>query len=66
MAVVFKVIVIAYAALDLTVSIRAALERGLRCGLWLMVVFPILHMSYGTGYLRGLFEFSCSSEERNF
>jgi len=56
MSDVFKVIVIAYAALDLTVSLRAAIERGLRCGLWLLLVFPILHVSYGFGYLRGLLD----------
>jgi len=42
------------AALDLTVSLHASLERGLRCGVWLMVVFPTLHLSYGIGYLSGL------------
>jgi hypothetical protein len=57
MAVIFKIIVAAYAALDLTVSLHAALVRGLRCGLWLMFVFPILHMSYGMGYLAGLLNF---------
>jgi glycosyltransferase involved in cell wall biosynthesis len=56
-AILFQVIVIAYAAIDLTVSLRAALERGLLCGLWLLVVFPILHISYGIGYLRGLLNF---------
>jgi glycosyltransferase involved in cell wall biosynthesis len=54
MAVIFKMIVIAYTALNLAVSLRACLERGLRCGLWLMIVFPILHLSYGIGYLNGL------------
>jgi hypothetical protein len=57
MAVISKLIVVAYAALDLTVSLRAAVERGLRCGTWLMVVFPILHMSYGIGYLKGILDF---------
>jgi glycosyltransferase involved in cell wall biosynthesis len=54
MAVIFKIILITYTALDLTVSLHASLERGLRCGLWLMVVFPVLHVSYGIGYLSGL------------
>jgi glycosyltransferase involved in cell wall biosynthesis len=57
MAVISKLIVVAYAALDLTVSLRAVIERGLRCGTWLMVVFPILHMSYGIGYLKGILDF---------
>jgi glycosyltransferase involved in cell wall biosynthesis len=57
MAVLFKAIIIAYVALGLTVSFRSVLERGLRCGLWLMVVFPLLHISYGIGYLRGILDF---------
>jgi glycosyltransferase involved in cell wall biosynthesis len=56
MAVVLKIILIAYAALDLTFSLRPSLERGLCCCLWLLVVFPILHVSYGTGYLSGLLD----------
>jgi GT2 family glycosyltransferase len=57
MAIISRLIVVAYAALDLTVSLRAVFERGPRCGLWLLVVFPILHMSYGIGYLRGIINF---------
>jgi glycosyltransferase involved in cell wall biosynthesis len=57
MAILLQVIVIAYAAVDLTVSLRAALERSLHCGLWLLVIFPILHISYGIGYLSGLLNF---------
>jgi GT2 family glycosyltransferase len=57
MIAVLKVISVIYAALDLTISLRAALERGLRCGLWLIVVFPILHISYGIGYLKGIIDF---------
>jgi glycosyltransferase involved in cell wall biosynthesis len=54
MAIIFKIIIIAYTAVNFTVSSHASLERGLRCGLWLMAVFPILHLSYGIGYLNGL------------
>ena len=57
MAVFFTAIVIAYAALNLSISTRAALERGVRCGLWSVVVFPILHMSYGIGYLKGILDY---------
>jgi glycosyltransferase involved in cell wall biosynthesis len=56
MAVVFKAIVIVYAVIDFAVAFRAGLERGLHCGLWLLVVFPIVHLSYGIGYLRGLLD----------
>jgi glycosyltransferase involved in cell wall biosynthesis len=57
MAVLFTAIIIAYAAIDLTVSLRAAIERGRGCGLWSMVVFPILHISYGIGYAHGILDF---------
>jgi len=57
MAVLFKAIVIPYATLDLSISLHAALERSVRCGLWSVVVFPILHMSYGIGYLKGILDF---------
>lgn len=57
MAVLFTAIVIAYVALDLSISARAAHERSVRCGLWSVVVFPILHMSYGIGYLKGILDF---------
>jgi GT2 family glycosyltransferase len=64
LAVVFKIIIAAYVALDLTVSLHAAPQRGLRCGLWLMIVFPILHISYGIGYLRGLFDLVVLGERK--
>lgn len=52
MGVLFGIIVTAYVALDLTVAFRAAFERGARCGLWLAVVFPLIHISYGVGSKR--------------
>ena len=57
MTVLFAAIVIAYATLVFSISIRAALERGVRCGFLSVVVFPILHMSYGIGYLKGILDF---------
>ena len=57
MEVLFGIIVTAYAALDLTVAFRVAFERGVRCGLWSVVVFPLIHISYGMGYLKGLLDF---------
>jgi len=57
MAVLVAAIVIAYAALDLSISALAALRSGVRCGLWSVVVFPILHLSYGIGYLKGFLDF---------
>jgi hypothetical protein len=57
MAVLFAVIVVLYATLGLCISIRAAFDKGLRCGLWLAVAFPVLHVSYGIGYLKGILDF---------
>ena len=57
MALFFTAIVIAYVALDLSISTRTALDRSVRCGFWSVVVFPILHMSYGIGYLKGILDF---------
>jgi len=57
MAVFFTAIVLAYATLDLSISTCAAIEKSVRCGLWAVVVFPILHMSYGIGYLKGILDF---------
>jgi hypothetical protein len=57
MAVLFGIIVTAYGALNFTVAFCAAFERGVRCGLWSVVVFPLIHISYGMGYLNGLLDF---------
>jgi hypothetical protein len=57
MMALFTAISVTYAMLDLSISIRAALEKGVGCGLWSVVVFPVLHMSYGIGYLKGIFDF---------
>lgn len=57
MTALFTTIIIAYVVLDLSISIRAALDRSVSCGLWSVVVFPVLHMSYGIGYLKGILDF---------
>jgi len=57
MALSFKVIVTGYAVVAFSISFHAALFKSIRCALWLALVFPILHMSYGLGYLRGVLDF---------
>jgi glycosyltransferase involved in cell wall biosynthesis len=57
MAVLFGAIVIAYAALDVIVACRAVVKRNVSCGLWSIVVFPLIHISYGIGYLKGVLDF---------
>ncbi|MDH4079257.1 MAG: glycosyltransferase family 2 protein [Nitrospira sp.] len=55
--VLFGAIVTAYVVLDVIVAFHAAFERDVRCGLWSVVVFPLIHISYGIGYLKGLLDF---------
>ena len=56
-AAAFAVILLAWAG---TVALCAAQQmpaRGVRCALWLLLVFPVMHFSYGLGYLRGIVDF---------
>jgi hypothetical protein len=57
MAILFGAIVTAYVALDVIVACGAAFSRNVYCGLWSVVVFPLIHVSYGIGYLKGLLDF---------
>ncbi|QPD03647.1 MAG: putative Succinoglycan biosynthesis protein ExoA [Candidatus Nitrospira kreftii] len=47
----------AYFTIDLIIGVNVALKHGVRCGLWSALVFPILHVSYGIGYLKGIQDF---------
>ena len=53
---VFAGIAGAYAAAVVTFSARAIGRHGLRCALALAVVFPVLHFSYGFGFIRRAIE----------
>lgn len=46
-----------YLVADLSIAGSVAIKKGVRCGLWSTIVFPILHISYGVGYLRGVLDF---------
>jgi glycosyltransferase involved in cell wall biosynthesis len=46
-----------YLAADLIAAGAIARRAGLRVGLAVSVVFPVLHFAYGLGYLLGVFEF---------
>jgi glycosyltransferase involved in cell wall biosynthesis len=46
-----------YAAADLIVSVVLARRKGLLVGITSSVVFPVLHTSYGVGYLLGTLDF---------
>lgn len=46
-----------YLAANLFFSIRAARRFDLKTKLWLCMTFPVIHFSYGFGYLRGIIDF---------
>jgi hypothetical protein len=50
-------IVGAYVLALLACSVRVGVREGAGVGLLLWVVFPVLHVSYGLGYFRGIFDF---------
>lgn len=56
MRLVLVSIVVAYALVDLGCSISVAFRRGARCGLALSMVFPLMHLSYGLGFLKGVLD----------
>ena len=43
-----------YAAVVIGAAVRVIREHGIRCALVLGAVFPVLHFSYGLGFLAGL------------
>jgi glycosyltransferase involved in cell wall biosynthesis len=50
----FALVAGSYALLVVLVAARAAHAHGLRCAAALTLVFPVLHFSYGAGFLRGI------------
>ena len=55
--VVCALVAAGYAAADIVVSGLLGLEEGVRVAIVLLVVFPVLHLAYGLGYLRGCLDF---------
>jgi glycosyltransferase involved in cell wall biosynthesis len=53
-AVVFSLLVLSYGCMVLLCSLNEARAHGFRCGAVLTTVFPILHFSYGFGFLLGI------------
>jgi glycosyltransferase involved in cell wall biosynthesis len=53
-AVAAAIIAGTYAIGILTCALRVARTHGLRCAVAIAGAFPVLHMSYGAGFLRGL------------
>ena len=56
-ATLFFAIVLAYLAAIVAFGAAPAVRQGVGCALWLCLVFPVLHFSYGFGYLKGVFDF---------
>ena len=50
-------LLVTYAAADSAFAARAGLAGGVRCALWLALVFPVLHVAYGWGFLAGVSDF---------
>ena len=55
-ALAWGALVAVYALAIAGAAIAAGHARGLRCVVTLLAVFPVLHLAYGWGYLRGLWE----------
>ena len=53
-----------YMSANLFFSFTAALKNGLKHMLYLPVIFPTLHFSYGTGYLKGIWDFMILKKHR--
>jgi glycosyltransferase involved in cell wall biosynthesis len=56
-AALFFAILLAYAAAIVAYGAAPAVRQGVGCALWLCLVFPVLHFSYGFGYLKGVLDF---------
>ncbi len=54
----FAAAIALYVATDLAIAGHAAGRYGGRCGFWLTVVFPVLHVAYGLGFIRGVMDFA--------
>lgn len=57
-------IIFAYVVVDLGSSICAGFQRGVRGALAISVVFPVLHLSYGLGFLKGTLDFFILGNKR--
>lgn len=56
MGKIMGAIVAVYTVADIGFSALAAFNRGVKCGLALCVVFPVLHLSYGMGFMMGILD----------
>jgi glycosyltransferase involved in cell wall biosynthesis len=60
----FLVVVLAYAGVLATAVIRDASRLGTAAAVRLFAAVPVIHLSYGTGFLRGVWDFVIRSRRR--
>jgi glycosyltransferase involved in cell wall biosynthesis len=65
MGAIFAMMLFAYAAAALGSSTAVAFRHGVRCGLVLCIVFPVMHVSYGLGFLKGALDFLVIERKRS-
>jgi glycosyltransferase involved in cell wall biosynthesis len=56
-AIPLGTLLLAYLGADLFFAVKAGARQGVKCVFWLGLVFPVLHFSYGLGFLKGLADF---------
>ncbi|MGE0448381.1 MAG: glycosyltransferase family 2 protein [Vicinamibacterales bacterium] len=64
MRAVLAAALLMYGAADIAFSVRTAGRHGIQRVMWLALAFPTLHVSYGTGFLRGILDFSILRRQR--
>ena len=54
---IFVFLVVCYGAVDLYFSLKVSMDKGVKVGILTGLVFPVLHCSYGLGFLKGVVDF---------
>jgi GT2 family glycosyltransferase len=57
MALLCAAVLVAYLGASILAASGSVRTHGLRCAAALLVVFPVMHIGYGSGFLRGLVHF---------
>ncbi|MCS6295221.1 MAG: glycosyltransferase family 2 protein [Nitrospira sp.] len=62
--ILFIALVSVYVTASAALGIQIGMKNGWLCGLWMLVVFPIIHLSYGIGFLQGALTFWLLPKQR--
>lgn len=54
---IFFSIILSYGFVNIIFSTKLSVQNGLKCFAYLLLIFPILHISYGIGFLQGIIAF---------